>query len=222
MTDKRGKALNGFIERAYEPGKEFTERWAQRLYRRLLRRYLRNEKFIESCRLNGVSADEVARHAVKTEIERRQAERLRRQEEERRPIIIRLTKKAIAEFRELWSGDPRLPYQGWFGKLAKDHVIVAETLVASLFGNAAWLVFSIRNKWFRASVQQILDEVKRGLPHANSEGYEMLTFLGWGFGVMAICFAALLVIGIVYASVMWFIVNLRSEAAHESSKDKRG
>ena len=118
-------------------------------------------------------------------------------------IVLNLITRARADFKEFWSGDPRLPYQGWFGKLAGHSAGIACVLVASLSGNAAWLMFSISKRC--GSV------LAKGLT----------TLFAWGLVVFAAVFAAVFIVGVLLDSVHWLRVNLRSARTHSLGEDGR-
>jgi hypothetical protein len=135
-------------------------------------------------------------------------------------LVLDTLKNARAQFREFWSGDPRLPYQGWFGNVAKYHPMVAVALVASLLANASWLMFSIRSKWFRASAEQLLEAVRNNEALVHPPGWGLFSILGWVCGGAAILFAAMFLIAVVGGAVVWLRVNLRSTRSQESDKGK--
>lgn len=107
---------------------------------------------------------------------------------------LNLFKKARTNFKEFWSGNPWLPYQGWFGKLAKHQPGVAVTLFCSINLNVAWLMFSIEFNWLNFSA------------------------IGWIFGGVAILWAAAFILGMISDAGLWLLDNLQSGRMDEPGK----
>ena len=118
-------------------------------------------------------------------------------------VVLNLITRARADFKEFWSGDPRLPYQGWFGRLAGHSPGIACILIASLSANAAWMLFSVTKR-----CESIPAKV-------------VMTLFAWGCVVFATVFAAIFIIGVLLDSVHWLRVNLRSARTHSLGEDGR-
>ena len=131
-----------------------------------------------------------------------------------------LVKKARADFKNVWSGDDRLPYQGWLGKVAKHQPEVAVALLASFSVNAAWFVFFIKSKLFDAWEGQIL-EAGRTFDNWYSFVYIAFTILGWVFSGFAILFTGMWLLGMISIAGLWLLDELKSDPMNGPEKGER-
>ena len=122
--------------------------------------------------------------------------------ESRTRLVLRVLKKGRTEFQEFWTGDDRLPYQGWQGKLAKHQPLVYIALVASMAANVAWALFSL---------EKMFEDVSTKV---------FFRLSAWLFAGTAALLVAWFVFAVVVGSVVWFRRNLRAARADDPDNDE--
>ena len=122
--------------------------------------------------------------------------------EGRTRLFLRVLKKGRAEYREFWTGDENLPFQGWFGELAARHPGVATALLASLSANIAWLLFSL-GEMFESPLAKMFTRA-----------------FAWFCVVFAALLAGGFIVAVIWTSIRWLRNNLRSARADDLDNDE--